>query len=156
MIKLSCSFHLDVAHTKVCLICGKLFQSEAHNARYCSRECKLEVKRRRNKAAGGPLKPLIRECEYCGKSFETRVANKKYCSQECYRSATSERKRVKRGISRSQAADRLSGKGALLGLCSVCGAENTAVAVCPECGFLSCDSCHNPFGICNICSGAHV
>lgn len=152
MIKWTYSFHLDVAHTKACLICGKLFQSEAHNARYCSRECKLEVKRRRNKADRGPLKHFKRECECCGKSFETRVANKKFCSQECYRSATIERKRVKRGISRSRAADRVSGKEAYLGLCSVCGAENTAVAECRECGFLSCEYCHNQFGICPICS----
>jgi len=138
--------------TKTCQICGKEFQSQAHNARYCSRECKLESKRRRRISSQGPSKTLSRTCVRCGDLFEARTANNKYCSQECYRIATAERKRAERGTLRKNTGMELS-KGVFLGLCSVCGADDVSVSECPECGFLSCGKCRNPSGLCSICSG---
>jgi ribosomal protein L32 len=137
--------------TKTCLVCEKEFQTKAHNTRYCSGECRLEVTRRRNQSSQGPAKIFNRTCEHCGTPFETKVANKKYCSEECYRLATAAKKRVKRGKMRG-IKGQLS-EDVFLGLCSVCGEDSVPVRECPECGFFSCEKCRDQSGLCNICSG---
>ena len=139
-------------YTQTCHICGKEFQSKANNARYCSRECKLEIKRRRRISLRGPSKVFSKTCERCGETFEASTANKKYCSQECYRLATVERKRAKRGTLETKSG-REQSEEVFLGLCSVCGADDIPVSECPECGYLSCERCCIPSGLCNICVG---
>ena len=139
---------------KTCLICGKEFQSKAQNARYCSHECKLIVKRNKRDASRGPSKTFKRLCESCGEPFETKVATKKYCSDECYRLATAARKRAKRTKTR-----RVTGKlseDAFQGLCSVCGADDVPVSECPECGYLCCEKCRDKSGICSVCSDEQI
>jgi len=136
--------------TKTCHICGKEFQSKAHNAKHCSRECKLEARRRRRISSRGKTKTFSRTCERCGNRFETRSANKKYCMPECYRLATAERKRAERGTLQKNTLKELYEKF-LLGLCSVCGADDVHVSECPECGYLCCEKCRNQSGLCNIC-----
>jgi predicted nucleic acid-binding Zn ribbon protein len=138
--------------TKTCHICGKEFQSSAHNAKHCSRECKLESRRIRRMSLRGPSKTYSRTCERCGDPFETTIANKKYCSQECYRIATAERKRAERGTLQKTSLKNQAMK-VFLGLCSVCGADAVPVSECPECGYLSCEECHDKTGICGVCSG---
>ena len=138
--------------TKTCHICGKEFQSKANNARYCSRECKLETGRRRQTAIRGPPKTYKRLCESCEESFETTATNKKYCSQECNRLAAATRKRAKRGTPEKKSG-REQSEEVFLGLCSVCGADDVPVSECPECGYLSCERCRNLSGLCNICLG---
>ena len=141
--------------TRTCHICGKTFQSLAYNSRYCSRECKLEIKRRRIKSSRGPSKTLHRICVWCGAPFETKVYNKKYCSQECNHLATAERKRTKRATLQKKTGIKLS-EGLFLGLCSVCGSDDVLVLDCPECGYLSCGNCHDKLGICSVCSGEQM
>ncbi len=141
---------IPAVFTKTCHICGSEFQTKANNAKHCSRECKLEAKRRRRISLRGPSKTFSGTCERCGETFETRTANKKYCSQECYRLATAERKRAERGIIQKKTLEEQSEEG-FLGLCSVCGADMVHVSECPECGYLSCEKCRNPSGLCNIC-----
>ena len=135
---------------KTCLICEKPFLSEANNARYCSKECKQESKRRRNKASRGPTKLFNETCDRCGNPFETRVSTKKCFSQECYRLAIIERKRAKRGSSKIKVSCQQTEK-VFLDLCSVCGADDVPVSECPECGYPSCEKCHGHSGTCNIC-----
>ena len=146
---------IPAVFTKTCHICGKDFQTKANNAKHCSRECKLESKRRRWKSSRGPSKTSSRTCERCGETFETRTANNKYCSQECYRLTTAERKRAKRGILRKKTRMEQSLEG-FRGLCSVCGADDVPVVECPECGYLSCDKCHDGSRLCGVCSGEQV
>ncbi len=139
---------------KTCHICGKEFQSKAHNARYCSHECKLIAKRNRRDASRGPSKTFKKLCIKCGEPFETKVATKRYCSDECYRLATAARKRAKRKKTR-----RVTGKlseDAFQGLCSVCGADDVPVSECPECGYLCCEKCRDKSGICSVCSDEQI
>jgi hypothetical protein len=136
-------------YTKTRLICGKEFQSKAINTRYCSRECRLEARRRRSAASRGLPKTLKRMCENCGERFETIGVYRKYCSDECRQLATVKRKRAKR--EKKQGTKGHSSEDVFIGLCSVCGADTVFVSECPECGFLSCEKCRNLSGLCNIC-----
>ena len=145
---------IPAVFTKPCYICGKQFQSSAHNAKHCSRECKLEAKRRRRISSLGPSKTFNKECERCGETFETRTTNKKYCSRECYRLATAERKRAERST-RHQKTPKSKSEKAFLSLCSVCWSEMVPVSECLECGYLNCDKCSDARAseLCGVCSG---
>lgn len=144
-------FWISAVYNQTCHICGKPFQSSAHNAKHCSPECKLESRRRRRIANRGPLRTFTKTCVQCGVSFETRSAIKKYCSQECYRSATVERKRFERGTPGMKATRKRSEAG-FRGLCSVCGDADVPVLGCPECGHPCCVKCSEESGVCRICS----
>lgn len=65
-----------VLHSVKCITCGKLFETDLYNKKFCSNEC-------RNKFhfQGGELTKKF--CPYCGSIFETAKRNKKYCSDEC-------------------------------------------------------------------------
>ena len=141
--------------TKTCHICRKEFQSSAHNAKHCSRECRLEAKRRRWVSSRGPSKTINKRCGRGGEVFETRIASKKYCSQECYRIATAERKRAERGTRHQRAPEGKSEKG-FMSLCSVCGAEMVPVSECPECGYLNCMDCSDESDLCGVCSDEQI
>lgn len=139
--------------TKTCLICGKKFQSKAHNTKHCSRACRLEAKRRRWAASHGPRKIYNRTCVVCGKSFETKLAVQKYCSSKCYKLAWVNKKRSEGKKHRKQRSKKTLSKEVFMGLCSVCGDEDVPVFECTECGYLSCARCRNDLGVCKICSG---
>ncbi len=142
-------------YTKICHICGKQFQSAAHNAKHCSRDCKLAAKRRRRQSSRGPLKTFSKECKRCGEAFDTRTYSKKYCSQECYRVATAERKRAERRT-RQQRTPKGQSEEAFLSLCSVCGADEVPVLECHECGYLNCVKCSDESELCSLCSGEQI
>jgi len=135
--------------TKTCHICGIQFESKANNTRYCSRECRLAMKKRINIERRGPLKTYQKTCGFCGTAFETRVWNKKFCTDECYRQYHIHRKRAKRlsGLDVQSGSSNI-----LLGLCSICGKENILVVECPNCGYLCCADCRNAKGICSVCT----
>lgn len=139
--------------TKACLICGKEFQSKAHNAKHCSPECRHEAKRRRWAASHGPRKIYHGTCVVCAKPFDTIYAVQKYCSSECYNSARTIRKRVIRRKRKNSIERKVRSEPVFRGLCSVCGADNIPVNECSECGYLACSRCRNDLGICKICIG---
>ena len=144
-------FWISAVYKKTCHICGKPFQSAAHNAKHCSPTCKLESRRRRRIANRGPLRTSTKTCVQCSVSFETRSAIKKYCSQACYRLATAERKRFERGT-RGRKTGKNRVETGFRGLCSVCGVDNVLVSECPECGYPCCVKCSDESGHCNLCS----
>lgn len=68
--------------TKVCKTCKREFEVQAHatdTAKYCSRECQHEGRRKKH--------PVL-VCEYCGQDFQVsphRVAEgARFCSRECF------------------------------------------------------------------------
>lgn len=73
----------------ICEICGAEFEVQPHRgdaARYCSRECSHEAKRR----VTGPGHPLWRriqmECEWCGKLVwvkPAKIDEFRFCSRKC-------------------------------------------------------------------------
>lgn len=67
---------------KICEICGKEFWVKPYKkdtAKYCSRKCLGESKKKKN-----DNKWIKKICPSCGKEFETlKSKEKKYCSQEC-------------------------------------------------------------------------
>ena len=72
---------------KVCIVCGKVYQSYRDNQLYCSQECRQQGKRNREAEyyRDGHRK---HPCPICGKL----VANRTYCSQECIKKAKQIRK----------------------------------------------------------------
>lgn len=62
--------------TKHCQSCGKEVSGRGHNARYCTRECRLEF-------YGKPVTPT-RKCMHCGNEFRNTTNIKKYCTKKCY------------------------------------------------------------------------
>ena len=72
--------------TRICLECGKSFETEiSRDKKYCSEKCYQKWR--------ADKKKLFKKiCPICNKSFETYSENKKYCSKECQ--GMSRRKRV--------------------------------------------------------------
>jgi hypothetical protein len=141
--------------TKTCLICGKRFQSKAHNAKQCSPECRHKAKQIRWATLHGPRKTHHKTCMICRESFETIYAVQKYCSSECYKSARTIGKRILRKNKKPK--DKIiRSKPVFRGLCSVCGADDVRVIECSECGHPVCRKCRNDSGVCKICSGVRV
>jgi predicted nucleic acid-binding Zn ribbon protein len=140
---------IPAVFTKTSQICGKKFQTRANNAKHCSKECRLEAKRRRRSASRGSPKTIKKICDRCGKSYETKLTIQKFCSDECYRLASAERKRVKREKRREIVIK--PNEDMFLDLCSICGAENVPVSECRTCGFLCCGECLNDSGLCRVC-----
>jgi predicted nucleic acid-binding Zn ribbon protein len=67
---------------KVCVSCGKPFQTRSHNGATCSVECrKAEKKARRNSSR--VLKLRTANCVICGTEFSSSVVNKMTCGDDC-------------------------------------------------------------------------
>ena len=67
---------------KICVICGKEFQTHIANKITCSSEC--SSKRAKNlKQARCGVKTHEKTCVICGKEFQTNQPTKKTCSPEC-------------------------------------------------------------------------
>ena len=103
----------ETMKTKICLQCGKEFETHYGQRKYCSRECAKEVKmawmKEHYEAVHGP-KPTIMKCIRCGK--ETPFApNKLYC-RECGIDANRENQRRNRAEKqkRKQTAKQPGGK----------------------------------------------
>lgn len=60
---------------KVCAICGKKFQAGNALAMYCSKQCKREGEKRREKAG----EKNIKYCKWCGEMFWANSGTQKYC-----------------------------------------------------------------------------
>lgn len=86
-----------------CLICGKVFevpQRRADEAKYCSRECQHESKRR----VTGTTHPLWtrvkRNCEWCGKEVwvkPAKISEFRFCSRQCAGASISKRMAERKG-----------------------------------------------------------
>ena len=81
-------------------------------------------------------------CPICETTFQTEIPNKKYCSEDC--------NKKNRKIRRKLLLEKVTAF-TYYGLCSVCGAEDVPVDICPECGYLCCGSCVTPIGKCKNC-----
>lgn len=75
---------------KICEICNKEFTPNAHNQKYCCKECyKIAMNSHRKQ----PVKYGV--CPICGTNFELNVYNKIYCSDECRKIAYLKNKQEK-------------------------------------------------------------
>lgn len=61
---------------KNCVVCGKEFETQNKNAKYCSHKCTGIGQRKNN----------VFICDYCKKEFtdNNRQKDRKYCSQRCF------------------------------------------------------------------------
>src|SRR5574344_467197 len=69
-----------------CAICGKTFESNHKNTKYCSDKCRKEAiliasREYAENKKKGIVK--IRQCIYCKKDFKVSTKNRKYCSKDC-------------------------------------------------------------------------
>ena len=76
------------ARRKACVICGEGFNPKRTDETYCSRECRLEVGRRKAREAGlSQWEPRAVVCKECGASFQTAYKQGHYrltfCSPQC-------------------------------------------------------------------------
>ena len=75
--------------TKVCVICGKEFETNKYNKKCCSPECTKENTRQLSKIyhreyrAKNKKEKVEVECVICGKKFVPKAANGICCSSEC-------------------------------------------------------------------------
>lgn len=65
---------------KACHVCGKLFNGQRKESKYCSQACCAKAKER----------PVFVQCKECGKTFKTLkyvvgYRGRKFCSTECYK-----------------------------------------------------------------------
>lgn len=72
--------------TKVCKVCGKSFETNYSNGKYCSLECRriadsILAKQKYLKHHKDVC--FTKECSICGKEFNTTHFNAKYCSEAC-------------------------------------------------------------------------
>ena len=84
---------------KTCEICGKEFETNLPNKKYCSPECRMRAfdeTQRRYRIKAGILRPEkeIKECAYCGKAFTSRGSQHRFCSRKCQRASTRAQPRV--------------------------------------------------------------
>lgn len=79
---------------KICLICGKQFETNLRNKKFCSEKCAhvqaharvREVKQRYRKIGhntGEIKRSAVPRCLTCGKTFEQHFPNEKFCSEDC-------------------------------------------------------------------------
>lgn len=51
-----------ILYTKICVACGKAFEAKAHNAKYCSLNCRKSATRIK-------YEPVKNVCQTCGKQL---------------------------------------------------------------------------------------
>lgn len=87
----------DKPKIKQCSYCGKEFEHNRSNRKYCSEDCYKAVKNEKRKEyykkSKYKSKSKIKQCIHCGKTFEFTHANQKYCSKECYEIVKKEREK---------------------------------------------------------------
>lgn len=65
-----------------CPVCGRIFQPEKRNQKYCCRQCKRRAEYQRFREHGNLVfKPRI--CEVCGKEFTPKTPIQKTCGGNC-------------------------------------------------------------------------
>ena len=89
-------------YEKVCVICGKPFETSQPRAKCCSGACRYEYKRikereRKKQLPKQPKEIEIAACEWCGQEFERKSNRQVFCSKKCYEQYHSkvERERTK-------------------------------------------------------------
>ena len=85
-----------VVHTKVCVICGRKFETTKSAAKYCSSLCACEARRRKSLEYAKRVSHEPRKCTECGGEFIPKSVAGKFCSKECKKIHTS--KRMKQGF----------------------------------------------------------
>ena len=77
-----------------CENCGKEFETNRDNQRYCSSECYAEQHRRECATKWKQNAPVYKKkCLLCGCEFEATDSRRKYCSKECRNKARAEQRR---------------------------------------------------------------
>ena len=79
---------------KICPHCGKEFETNRADKKYCSRACTRAAYRLRHDGK------ITKTCAYCNGAFTTRDSKKIYCSVMCRRSAERLNARLKREAQR--------------------------------------------------------
>ena len=92
--------------TRTCLTCGKEFECNHRNQRYCTVECRPTHYQKKY--------PVHKTCAHCGKDFEAAKHTALYCSYKCRRAAETEC---------YNATHTIMPKTIYHGTCSYCGAE---------------------------------
>lgn len=59
--------------TKNCALCGKEFETQTPNRKYCSPECRQKAQ------------VYYKICPFCDKEFKTRYKHQIYCSAQCHK-----------------------------------------------------------------------
>lgn len=72
----------DSAPARSCIGCGKSFQPNNHDQRWCSRQCAGEHWKEGHRG-GYNVKRYEGTCERCGRPFKSNKAGRKYCSRQC-------------------------------------------------------------------------
>ena len=70
---------------RVCVVCGKEFESIGKNRKYCSPECTKKGKNavRQLRRLAKRKTPLKRNCDYCGVEFKPINCVQRFCSVSC-------------------------------------------------------------------------
>lgn len=143
-----------------CDICGASFIPRDQRSRYCSRDCRLEAKRRAMRGKGKPNHLRYgpqRTCEVCGEMYWPRYNGQRTCGRECGQWLV-------RGYGRKVlASERLNGQHSELLICASCGdiVERTHAGAiyCTACagtsyfggtwvrGVKVCEDCGNPIAV---------
>ncbi len=110
-------------YNKICVICGKSFETDVHNKSVCSTHCQIMLQRAYNlksyhkRAAAKKIR--FKTCIVCGKSFEPVKGNQVICSDDCQavrKKLASEKFRSKK--------DREKDRGKV-SICCICGKKFT-------------------------------
>ena len=67
---------LPKKYKKVCDCCGKEYETNRENQKYCSTDCSHDVKRTGRTE-------YTKTCPYCGEEFKTIDKRRKYCTSTC-------------------------------------------------------------------------
>lgn len=76
--------NLAASPIKICIICGKAFQSNYHHKKCCSKECStINNRRNTDKSNQRRINIVTKTCKICGTEFTTSNSTRKYCSDAC-------------------------------------------------------------------------
>lgn len=70
-------------YRKICSSCFEYFETNYHNQKFCSDECRELDKKASREIFLRNRKIYLKKCEICSKEFETNRPNQKFCSNEC-------------------------------------------------------------------------
>lgn len=79
-----------MTENKVCECCGRTFQTNRRNARFCSIRCQKTAKCRRQRARISDARAEARahlRCENCGREFAAGQRRQRFCSVKCQKAA---------------------------------------------------------------------
>ena len=68
---------------KYCEYCRQLIKNNYSNSRFCSKECRIEFKKKYKKREEAKKEEYIKNCRQCRKIFKTNNEMRIYCSKAC-------------------------------------------------------------------------